>query len=890
MIPTFLRAKGYRSYSSLDLDLHGIRSMLLFGPKGAGKSSIPDMILWALTGRSTSADSRGHVKLGHDFCQVEFGFTHGGSLYRVVRSLSLKSARGKSDCQLQVSDGNGGWIAKTGKSIAETDAEIEKVIGMGYEALTCGPFSIQDESGKFVSPPPIRLDGKEYKGKSARLQVLIKMLGLSEYEQLRIAATSEARTLDGQAGTLETQVAAADATLLDRPLVESELASDESLIQTARKTAQEAQEAIELLTGQLATLQAEIEAGQRQCASLAADERAMADLEASAHAKERTLERYRGILDHRAEIEAKALESATLSRQAEALRVDLAGIEAEIRGLEGQKAPAVARLRAAKEKLILVQARLADIQKLLATRREQEARVARLRGARTARDTVSTSIKATDEQITTARSSRDAITATNAEAQKRRGEILAEGKKIQAQVGGLVPLIAGHEKRTAIMGIVPCIGKGDLPDTCPLLADARSSVGPLAEAKEQYESLCSWRLPDLPEIHPTESLDTALRTLTTQKTQQQGRLTALDAEIRTLTPAEAELAALDTLAGEVPRLEGEERQGAAESLSAQNEIDMLAVALSSLSEAFGVTTRALTACDSGITERAKWVALVPEITLAERELPVIEADRLQVLGQMAALSLRINEATAAQKVLEAKEFTLSEDRAKMGLYRASLSRARADEQLATDAAAQHRATLAKLNDLFNERNAAAKEANDLRTRHVRLVALSEAYKQIPVLIIDNIAVPVLEEETNKFLAKTSPSKMQVRLDTQKEIKSRDTLADGLEIYIRDVAGERSLDEYSGGQRRELFVAFRIAFAKLQARRSGVGIEMLFIDEAFDNQGEDAVEINVQALQEIQADFPFLSIISHVPQMRDVFPHCLSVSGGPLDSKVEWVTK
>ena len=127
--------------------------------------------------------------------------------------------------------------------------------------------------------------------------------------------------------------------------------------------------------------------------------------------------------------------------------------------------------------------------------------------------------------------------------------------------------------------------------------------------------------------------------------------------------------------------------------------------------------------------------------------------------------------------------------------------------------------------------------------------------------------------------------MQVRLDTQKEIKSRDTLADGLEIYIRDIAGERSLDDYSGGQRRELFVAFRIAFAKLQARRSGVGIEMLFIDEAFDNQGEDAVEINVRALQEIQADFPFLAVVSHVPQMRDVFPCRLIVEGGPVNSTV-----
>ncbi len=899
MIPAFLKAKGYRSYSSLDLDFTGLSPFLLCGPKGAGKSSIPDMILWALTGKSTSADARGHVKLGSDFCQVEFGFTHAGNLYRVIRSLSLKSARGKSDCQLQVSNGNGGWIAKTGKGIAETDAEIEKIIGMGYEALTCGPVSLQDGSGKFVDPPELRIDGRVYKGRSARLQVLIKMLGLSEYEQLRIAAISEGRTLDGQAGILEAQVASADTTLAGRAEIETALSQTETTIQIARQTAQEAQEAIESFTGQLATLQAEIEAGRRQYSGLPADERAMADLEASEHAKERTLERYRGILDHRAEIEAKALESATLIRQADALRVELAGIEAEIKGLEGQKAPAEARLKAAKEKLAVLQVRLADVRKRLAARGEQEAKVERLKAARTERETMNTSIRATDEQIATARASRDAITTANAEAQKKRGEILTEEKKIKTQADGLVPLIQGTENRAKMLERVPCIGMaidhdrhpgdgGFLTDLCPLLAEARQNKAGLPTLLEKHANLCAWQRLTLPVIQPTETLDASLRTLTAQKTQHQDRLVALDGEIRTLTPAEAELAALDTLAADLPRLEEEERTAGEEVHRLMSEVDELAVSLGSArSKSLDLQSK-IGVDESILSSLARWVALVPEIALAERELPVIEADRLQILRQMAALSLRINEAMAAQKVLDNKEFTLSEDRAKMSLHRASLSRARADEQMATDVAAQYRATLASLEKLAGERDAAEKEAGELRTRYTRLLALGEAYKTIPIMILENIAVPVLEEECNKFLMRTSPNRMQVRLETQKEIKSRDTLADGLEIYVRDVVGERSLDDYSGGQHRELFIAFRIAFATLQARRSGAGVEMLWIDEAFDNQGTEAVDVTVRALQEIRTDFPFLAVVSHMPEMRDVFPNRLHVTGGPEDSKVELV--
>ena len=45
MRPVFIRAKGFRSYGNLDLDLSGVRSLLVFGPKGSGKSSILDAML-----------------------------------------------------------------------------------------------------------------------------------------------------------------------------------------------------------------------------------------------------------------------------------------------------------------------------------------------------------------------------------------------------------------------------------------------------------------------------------------------------------------------------------------------------------------------------------------------------------------------------------------------------------------------------------------------------------------------------------------------------------------------------------------------------------------------------------------------------------------------------
>ncbi len=888
MRPFYLRMKAFRGYDDQEIDFSGIISVLIAGPTGAGKSAIPGAILLALTGENGSADPAGHIKNGSDLCQVEFHFEHAGSVYRCLHTDSLKTARKKTDRQFAVRNGNGGWIPRGGKSLAETNAEILRVIGQSYNELTCGPFSLQDQSGRFLDPGEMRIDGKTYAGRSARLQVTIKMLGLSRYEGFRVTATAEARDLDGRAEVLEAQVAAADASLAGRPEAEAALGRSESACQAARRAAQQAQESIEALTGQLGALQAEIEAERRQAATLAADEKALADLGAAFQAKQATLDRYRGILAHRDEIETKAAESEDLGNQADALRGDLAGVAAEIRSLEGQKAPAAARVRASQNKLITLQAGLATIRRRLASREDEEAKVAALEHLRLDRDGAAESFRAMDEQIGQLRTRQQEIVQANSIAQEERGRILAEEKKIKAQADGLLPLIQGHEKRAAVMGQVPCLGVGDLQDRCPLLTDARESVRPLAELRGQHASLYAWQPPALPELLPTDELEATLRTLILKKAQHQGRLAALEQQIRTFPPAEAALAALAMLAEQVPGLLEEETRAQEEAFAATEELSGLELLAGTLAEKRRTIQATLSGIEASIDGLRRWVALVPELGLAERELPGLEADVGSLMEQLATLAARIAAASAAVQAVREKERTLAEATGELEAWRVALSRARADEQVAVDAVAHHRATLAGLEKLAREREAAAQEAMELRGRHSLLVALSEFYRQAPVMILENEAVPVLQEEANRFLARTTANRMNVRLETQREIKSRDALADGLEIYIRDWRGERCYDDYSGGQRFELALAFRVAWTKLQERRAGVGMDCLFVDEGFGSLSAGDLDAVMRALREIQTDFGFLAVISHVEAMRDLFPARIEVRGGGEDSRAELV--
>ena len=280
---------------------------------------------------------------------------------------------------------------------------------------------------------------------------------------------------------------------------------------------------------------------------------------------------------------------------------------------------------------------------------------------------------------------------------------------------------------------------------------------------------------------------------------------------------------------------------------------------------------------------------MPELTLAERELPGLESEIAILSRQASALSDRVRAAEAVSSALWVVTSSLEEAKGKIGKVVQAIADQQQAEREGIERAATHRAALAALDKLAGECEKAAGEAAALRARHSILVALCEFYRQAPVMILENELVPTLEEEANRFLAKCSSNRMRVRLETQKEIKSRDTLADGLEIYVSDWRGERCLDDYSGGQRAVLFIAFRVAWARVQERRSGAGIDMLSLDEIFDRLSNEDLTAAVEALRTLETEFSFIQLISHREEVKQMFANRILVTGGSEESRAELVT-
>ena len=167
----------------------------------------------------------------------------------------------------------------------------------------------------------------------------------------------------------------------------------------------------------------------------------------------------------------------------------------------------------------------------------------------------------------------------------------------------------------------------------------------------------------------------------------------------------------------------------------------------------------------------------------------------------------------------------------------------------------------------SERNMLLEKKKDLED----LQFLSEAFgkKGIQAVIIEN-AIPEIEAEANRILSRLTENRMHIALVTQAKTKAG-TISETLEIVIGDEVGTRNYELYSGGEAFKVNFALRIALSRLLARRAGAKLETLIIDEGFGSQDDGSRDKLVKAIRLIQQDFSRVIIITHIQDVREMFP-------------------
>lgn len=198
MIPEKLTLHNFLSYKGeAFIDFSKIRSVVIIGENGAGKSSILDGITYALFGiaRGTSKGGDNSDRLissGERQLKVDFGFFVNGVKYNVIRSRD----KIKQLTELEFyKEENGKLENITQSTIKATQELINSILKVNYELFISSVMIMQGKADSFTRKEP-----------SERKELLYDILGLQIYEELRELATDKRKELISSAESIKTLI------------------------------------------------------------------------------------------------------------------------------------------------------------------------------------------------------------------------------------------------------------------------------------------------------------------------------------------------------------------------------------------------------------------------------------------------------------------------------------------------------------------------------------------------------------------------------------------------------------------------------------------------------------------------------------------------------------
>lgn len=324
--PISIAVRNYRNYKEEKFDFADISFCTINGVNGAGKSSLfMDAIVDCLFEETREGDNKAWIRGTEDARSgsIEFVFDIGDKRFRVVRT---RTKSGKPTLNLSQYEENE-WRNISKERIADTQAEIEKLLGMDSMTFRSCALIMQDQYGLFLQAK-----------KDERMAILGKLLGLGIYGVMELDSKKK---LSEQRKELASKK---EAVRIKTDFIKSK-GDPESELQKAEEDIQHLNKDIEDLSdtqGQLLNKHAQIAKAEQECrkASEELDDchkrrRSISDEISS---KTQILESCNVALESANEIREKAAEYKQLSEQIIELEKDVLNHDNAKRNLAGYNA------------------------------------------------------------------------------------------------------------------------------------------------------------------------------------------------------------------------------------------------------------------------------------------------------------------------------------------------------------------------------------------------------------------------------------------------------------------------------------------------------------------------------------------------------------------------
>ncbi len=841
MIPLKLTVRNFLCYRDdvAPLDLRGIHVACLCGANGHGKSALLDAMTWCLWGqaRTGSQNYNDLIAYGETECRVELDFLARGQTCRVIRRRRA-SGQGRTEVDLFIVDDGDAARPVTGNSVRETNAAIQRLVGMDYNTFVNTAFLLQGRSDEFTRKNP-----------SDRKTVLSSVLGLELYELWQTAARNQRDqwqdSITRTDGALSQSKSALDA-VADPTDELAAVAKRLTALAADLDTASADVDRHRAAVAELRRKRDELVAAERRIASLTKD---IEQAEVVANAIVERIANTQALSERSEEIRAGALEMeqvhAELNRLEEArseydrLSNHRSALQA---GIDRERAALSAELDQLKRRVT------DEIEPQAAPAQEIARQISELAGAE---QSLLNDQNILEGETAAVAASRGEITLQEAELAR----CVSEGKELRAKqtemsaAGGpdaICPLCRAPLSEDACDNISQWY-ETEIQAKLRLHGEIKQALTDLASRRDQLTA-------------STENKRKRLAERQRQIQQEQGRL---EQEQRQRDDARKQLLVLR------PRLEKlqvslETDDYAAEERAEIAQIDLQIAALSyddaAREEAYreaqslqhwDIEQRELNSALSRLTDDENELRRNREqVDRWEKEMRTVETARAADVAALASLPAFERELGCA----EARVQQLSAER---------------DELLARQGRLQGDAE--RRSALSQELNSLQRLRNDALLEQSIYADLFAAFGRsgVPAMLID-AAVPRIEAEANHLLGRMTDNRLALKLETQRDRRDGG-VAETLDILISDELGARSYDLFSGGEAFRINLALRIALSKVLAQRMGLPLPTLFIDEGFGTQDAAGRERIVDAIASIQDDFEKIIVITHLEELKDLFP-------------------
>ena len=856
VIPLRLSLENFLCYREgvPTLDFSGIHVACLCGPNGHGKSALLDSITWCLWGKARGKTHDDLISYGADQCRVELDFMARDTQYRAVRTHARGGGRrrqGVSDLQLQVL-GPDGAQPITGNHIRETQEKIDQTVGMDYETFTNSAFLLQGRADEFSNKTP-----------ADRKAVLAKILGLENYDRLQARAREkleQTRTMtaamEGSLGQMRSQVEQIG------DLSEALTAVEETLSRVGQQLEEQRLETN--------TLRSKVTELERLRQRLQESELQLQTLKQEITQLESAAELARG----------RVIQYQELLREADSIKEGAAKLEQARQRFETLEGVRQTHGKLNQERIELVRAVDNSRNRLEAQAEQLRQRVevelppkagmeSDLVGQHAETRRRLESLEQEELAIATQQENHRTLSTRIGESKSVSERYKVEGQELRAKL----ELLQRSDNREAVCPLCQTpLGE----DGCGRLAETYDAE--IAEKRRLYRLNAA-------QLQQLETEQAGLgQTLTKRETalgqsrrQTELKLSELERGIKDAQLAQKELeegqAQLTTM---LASLASEDFGGAEQTKLKRIDQEI---------EALGYDDVARTDAYSRVQVLQPFIEKLRQLTDAEANLPREEESAAQTQDM---LQRRKMELTGLEEQRQADKEGVSE----LPQWEASLKRAEGNQK---GLEVQQQEGIARRGNLAGQLERARVLEREIVEGSARLSELlvdQDIYQElvtafgrqgVQAMLVETV-VPRLEDEANLLLGRMTDNRMHLQLETQRERRTgRGEPIETLEIRVSDELGPRSYEMYSGGEAFRVNLALRIALSKVLAQRMGAPLPTLFIDEGFGTQDAAGRERILDVIGAIQDDFDKIIVITHLDELKDVFPVRIEVQKEDLGS-------